>query len=77
MKEDKRTHIDKSNDKPSEQLVRLYVQVSKDLELKMLKLIYDVKCDPTKKKLLTKKGRVTKRTIVEEALEEYFERRSM
>lgn len=67
----------KAAKRPKEELVRLYVQLRKDLELKMLKLIYDMKVDPAKKAKLTRKEKVSKRTIVEEALEEYFEKREI
>ena len=60
-----------------EELVRLHVQLRKDLELKILSLIYHTKIDPAKKEKLTKKEKVTKRTIVEEALEEYFDKRGI
>ena len=60
-----------------EELARLYVQIRKDLERKILTLIYEVKTDPSKKRKLTAKAKVSKRTIVEEALEEYFAKRDM
>ena len=60
-----------------EELARLYVQIRKDLERKILTLIYEVKTDPSKRRKLTAKAKVSKRTIVEEALEEYFAKRDM
>jgi hypothetical protein len=71
------TRIPEFSHSQGEELVRLYVQIRKDLEFKLLKLIYDAKINPTKREKLTRKKKVSKRTIVEEALEEYFERRGI
>ena len=72
-----RERIRESSAAQGEELARLYVQIRKDLERKILTLIYEVKTDPSKKRKLTAKARVSKRTIVEEALEEYFAKRDM
>ncbi|MBW1979833.1 MAG: hypothetical protein JRJ12_01315 [Deltaproteobacteria bacterium] len=77
MKNLDKTTAAATSSKQGQELVRLYVQIRQDLEFRMLKLIYQVKTDPRKKQNLTGKGRVTKRTIVEKALEEYFAKRGI